>query len=154
MNDEGTTLRIGTFPPVWLYLRPRIWAPSYLSAGIPTPPPPGLTLTFSAGLSGRQPQLTPHGLGTGLPRLLRSFSHTCVPGPTAELRSLSRVCDVSSPVAASANESGGVWQRSEPRPLVWWWRRILRPSTATEVPPVSYVSLGWTRGCAGELSRS
>lgn len=47
-----------------------------------------------------------------------SFSHTCVPGPTAEHRSPPRVCDVSSPVADSANDSGGVWQRSEPRPLV------------------------------------
>lgn len=112
--------KIRTFPPVWLYLRQRIWAPSYLSAGIPTPPPPGLTLTFSAGLSGRQPQLTPHGLGSGLPRRRRSFSHTCVPGPAVELRSPPRVCDVSSPVAASANGSGGVWQRSEPRPLVGW----------------------------------
>lgn len=84
-------------------------------------PGSGQTLTFSAGLSGRQPHLSPHGPQTGLPGSGRSllthpgfsFART---GVAAELRGLSPVRADSAPGrpqpmrAASARGTPGRWE--------------------------------------------
>lgn len=105
-------------------LRGRIWAPSDLSDSDRYPHSPAATRP-DTHLLGRAPRVAasadPPWPGDRASSALALVSHAPVPpGPTAELRGPPRVCAGSSPVAASANESGWVWHRSEPRPLALW----------------------------------